>query len=80
MHDLQSCECVYSCECQPPRAVTAKWCTHSILAPARLAFIADVVGRDTMTNAIFLSISTVQVARVLSPAVANRDNVSGCHS
>ena len=42
----------------------------SILAPARLAFIADVVGRDTMTNAIFLSMSTVQVARVLGPAAA----------
>ena len=42
----------------------------SILAPARLAFISDVVGREAITNAIFLSMSTVQLARVAGPAAA----------
>ena len=42
----------------------------SILAPARLAFISEVVGRETVTNAIFLSMSTVQMARVAGPAAA----------
>ena len=42
----------------------------SILAPARLSFISEVVGRETITNAIFLSMSTVQLARVVGPAAA----------
>ena len=42
----------------------------SILAPARLAFISEIVGREAVTNAIFLSMSTVQVARVFGPAAA----------
>ncbi len=42
----------------------------SILAPARLAFISEIVGRETVTNAIFLSMSTVQLARVAGPAAA----------
>ena len=42
----------------------------SILAPSRLAFISELVGRDTVTNAIFLSMSTVQLARVVGPAAA----------
>lgn len=42
----------------------------SILAPARLSFISEVVGRETVTNAIFLSMSTVQLARVFGPAAA----------
>ena len=42
----------------------------SILAPARLSFISDIVGRETITNAVFLSMSTVQLARVTGPAAA----------
>ena len=42
----------------------------SILAPARLSFISEVVGRESITNAIFLSMSTVQLARVVGPAAA----------
>ena len=42
----------------------------SILAPARLAFISEIVGRESVTNAIFLSMSTVQLARVAGPAAA----------
>ena len=42
----------------------------SILAPARLAFISEIVGRDTITNAVLLSMSTVQLARVAGPAAA----------
>ncbi len=51
-------------------ASVAQGAVISILAPARLAFIADVVGRETITNAIFLSMSTAQVARVVGPAAA----------
>ncbi len=42
----------------------------SILAPARLSFISEIVGREAVTNAIFLSMSTVQMARVVGPAAA----------
>jgi len=42
----------------------------SILAPARLTMISEVVGRESITNAIFLSMSTVQMARVVGPAAA----------
>ncbi len=42
----------------------------SLLAPARLALISDVVGREAITNAIFLSMSSVQLARVAGPAAA----------
>ena len=42
----------------------------SILAPARLSFISELVGRESITNAIFLSMSTVQLARVAGPAAA----------
>ena len=42
----------------------------SILAPARLSFISDIVGREAITNAVFLSMSTVQLARVTGPAAA----------
>lgn len=42
----------------------------SILAPARLSFISEIVGRETVTNAVFLSMSTVQLARVAGPAAA----------
>ncbi len=51
-------------------ASVAQGAVISILAPARLALIADVVGRDTVTNAVFLSMSTVQLARVAGPAAA----------
>ncbi len=40
------------------------------MAPARLAFVSEVVGREHLTNAIFLSMSTAQVARVVGPAAA----------
>ena len=42
----------------------------SILAPARLSFISEIVGREAVTNAVFLSMSTVQLARVAGPAAA----------
>ena len=51
-------------------ASVAQGAMISILAPARLAFISDVVGREAITNAIFLSMSTVQLARVAGPAAA----------
>jgi MFS family permease len=42
----------------------------SLLGPARLAFIADSVDRDRLTNALFLSQSTLQLTRVFGPATA----------
>ena len=42
----------------------------SILAPARLSFVSEIVGREAITNAVFLSMSTVQLARVAGPAAA----------
>ena len=42
----------------------------SVLAPARLAFMAEVVDRRVVTNAIFLSTGTVQLTRVFGPALA----------
>lgn len=42
----------------------------SLLGPARLAFVAESVRRDKMTNAILLSQSTMQFTRVFGPAAA----------
>ncbi|MGI9643914.1 MAG: MFS transporter [Ilumatobacteraceae bacterium] len=42
----------------------------SVLAPSRLALIADVIERDRLTNALFLSSMSVQVTRVIGPATA----------
>ena len=42
----------------------------SLLGPARLAFIAESVQRERMTNAILLSQSSLQLTRVLGPAIA----------
>lgn len=42
----------------------------SLLGPARLAFIAESVERERMTNAILLSQSSLQLTRVLGPATA----------
>ncbi len=42
----------------------------SVLAPSRLALIADVIDRDLLTNALFLSSMSVQVTRVIGPATA----------
>ncbi|RMH75966.1 MAG: MFS transporter [Actinomyces sp.] len=42
----------------------------SLLGPARLAFIAEVVDRRLLTNAVFLSQTSLQAARVVGPAVA----------
>ena len=42
----------------------------SLLGPARLAFIAEAVPRDRMTNAILLSQSSLQFTRVFGPATA----------
>ncbi|MDH3706685.1 MAG: MFS transporter [Acidimicrobiia bacterium] len=42
----------------------------SVLAPSRLALIADIVERDRLTNALFLSSMSVQVTRVIGPAAA----------
>ena len=41
----------------------------SLLGPARLAMTADLVERDSLTNAILLSNASVQMTRVLGPAV-----------
>jgi len=42
----------------------------SLLGPARLAFIAEAVPRDRMTNAILLSQTSLQFTRVFGPATA----------
>jgi len=42
----------------------------SLLAPARMAMIAEVVDRDRLTNAVMLSTTSLQATRVLGPAVA----------
>ncbi len=42
----------------------------SMLGPARLAFIAEAVDRDRLTNGILLSQSTLQLTRVVGPALA----------
>lgn len=42
----------------------------SLLGPARLAFIAEAVDRERMTNAILLSQSSLQFTRVFGPALA----------
>ena len=42
----------------------------SVLAPARLAFMAEVVDDRTITNAVFLSTATLQITRVFGPALA----------
>ena len=38
--------------------------------PARQAFVAEVVGRDLIRNAVSLNSTAVNVARVIGPAVA----------
>jgi MFS family permease len=42
----------------------------SMLGPARLAFIAESVDRDRLTNGIMLSQSSMQLTRVFGPALA----------
>lgn len=42
----------------------------SLLAPARLAFIADLVDREQLTNAVLLGMSSMQLTRMIGPAVA----------
>ena len=42
----------------------------SLLAPARLAFIADLVDRDRLTNAVLLGMSSMQLTRMIGPAIA----------
>ena len=42
----------------------------SVLAPSRLAFIADIIDPERLTNALFLSSMSVQVTRVVGPATA----------
>ena len=44
--------------------------TISILAPARMALSAEIVGRDGLTNAIMLGTMSAQVTRVVGPAAA----------
>ena len=41
----------------------------SLLGPARLAMTADLVERDSLTNAILLSNASVQMTRVLGPVI-----------
>jgi MFS family permease len=38
--------------------------------PARQAFVAEVVGRDLIRNAVTLNSTMVNVARVIGPAIA----------
>jgi MFS family permease len=42
----------------------------SLLGPARLAFVAEAVPRERMSNAILLSQASLQFTRVFGPAVA----------
>lgn len=42
----------------------------ALLGPSRLAMTADLVERDALTNAIFLSNASVQATRVFGPVVA----------
>ena len=42
----------------------------SLLAPARLAFVADIVPRDKLTNAVLLGMSSMQLTRMIGPAIA----------
>ena len=42
----------------------------SFIAPARMGFMADAVDRERLTNAVFLSQSSVQLTRVFGPATA----------
>jgi len=42
----------------------------SMLGPARLAMTADLVERDALTNAIFLSNASIQSTRVLGPVIS----------
>ena len=42
----------------------------SVLAPARLAFIADLVDREHLTNAVVLGMSSLQLTRMIGPALA----------
>ena len=42
----------------------------SMLGPSRLAMTADLLERDALTNAIFLSNASVQATRVFGPVVA----------
>jgi MFS family permease len=42
----------------------------SMLGPARLAMTADLVERQALTNAIFLSNASIQATRVLGPVIA----------
>ena len=42
----------------------------SMLGPSRLAMTADLVERDALTNAIFLSNASVQTTRVFGPVLA----------
>ncbi len=41
----------------------------SLLGPSRLAMTADLVERDSLTNAILLSNASIQMTRVLGPAI-----------
>lgn len=42
----------------------------SLLGPARLAMTADLVPRESLTNAIFLSTASIQMTRVVGPSIA----------
>ncbi len=42
----------------------------SLLAPARMAMIAELVQRDRLTNAVMLSTMSLQATRILGPAIA----------
>src|SRR5207237_4648271 len=45
-------------------------CVNAIDNPARQAFVTEMVGRDTVTNAISLNSVTANATRVVGPAVA----------
>ncbi len=42
----------------------------SLLGPARLAFVAEALDRDRLTNGVLLSQSSMQFTRVFGPAIA----------
>ncbi|WP_037317982.1 MFS transporter [Amycolatopsis orientalis] len=45
-------------------------CTASLEVPARQSFVAEMVGRDKVTNAVALNSSIFNMARIVGPAIA----------
>ncbi|KZB87271.1 MFS transporter [Amycolatopsis regifaucium] len=45
-------------------------CTAALEVPARQSFVAEMVGRDKVTNAVALNSSIFNMARIVGPAIA----------